>query len=159
MCAPLDCGVTVGAATHVTVHPTRPGGPIVKAWDHGVPMEPDVWKQVDNLASVPGVERIAIMPDAHIGKGACVGSAILTREIVIPAAVGVDIGCGRHAAPLSLERSDLTNLPKVRAAIERRVPVGRTNNGQAGDRGAWGRVPDDVMRVWKRDLADGYTAM
>jgi RNA-splicing ligase RtcB len=65
----------------------------VKAWDHGVPMEPGVWKQVDNLAAVPGVERIAIMPDAHIGNGACVGSAILTRDIVIPAAVGVDIGC------------------------------------------------------------------
>ena len=62
-------------------------------------MEPDVWKQVDNIAAVPGVERIAIMPDAHIGNGACVGSAILTRSIVIPAAVGVDIGCGMIAAP------------------------------------------------------------
>jgi tRNA-splicing ligase RtcB len=51
---------------------------------------------------VPGVERIAIMPDAHIGKGACVGSAILTRDIVIPAAVGVDIGCfeGSTRVPL-----------------------------------------------------------
>src|SRR5437867_8474486 len=133
MCAPLDCGVTVGAATHVTVHPTRPGGPIVKAWDHGVPMEPDVWKQVDNLAAVPGVERIAVMPDAHIGNGACVGSAILTRDIVIPAAVGVDIGCGMIAAPLAIRRADLTNPGRVRAEIEKRVPVGRTNRGQKGD--------------------------
>jgi tRNA-splicing ligase RtcB (3'-phosphate/5'-hydroxy nucleic acid ligase) len=122
-------------------------------------MEPDVWKQVHHLAAVPGVERIAIMPDAHIGKGACVGSAILTREIVIPAAVGVDIGCGMIAAPLRLRRSDLQNLPAVRAEIERRVPVGRTNRGQAGDRGAWGRVPEDVAAIWKQHLADGYRAM
>ena len=59
--------------------------PIVKAWTEGVPMEPDVWKQVEHLSAVPGVERIAIMPDAHIGNGACVGSAILTRDIVVPA--------------------------------------------------------------------------
>src|SRR5919204_3498233 len=127
--------MAVGEAPHVTVRESRPGGPIVKAWNHGVPMEPDVWKQVDNLAAVPGVERIAIMPDAHIGNGACVGSAMLTRDIVIPAAVGVDIGCGMIAAPLELRRSDVRNLGKVRAAIEARVPVGRTNRGQKGDRG------------------------
>ena len=90
--------------THSILRPVE-NGPIVHAWDHGVPIEPDVWKQVAHLASVPGVERIAIMPDAHIGKGACVGSAILTREIVIPAAVGVDIGCGMIAAPLSVHIS------------------------------------------------------
>src|ERR1041385_5598048 len=103
------------------------GGPVVHAWDRGVPMEADVWKQVDHLAKVPGVEHIAIMPDAHIGKGACVGSALLTRDIVIPAAVGVDIGCGMIAAPLSLRRSELGDLKVVRTEIERRVPVGRTN--------------------------------
>src|SRR5437660_3796263 len=111
------------SATHSVLRPVE-DGPEVHAWDHGVPMEPDVWKQVAHLASVPGVERIAIMPDAHIGKGACVGSAILTREFVIPAAVGVDIGCGMIAAPLSLERSDLTNLAKVRAGTGRRGPGG-----------------------------------
>jgi tRNA-splicing ligase RtcB (3'-phosphate/5'-hydroxy nucleic acid ligase) len=122
-------------------------------------MEPDVWKQVDNLAAVPGVERIAIMPDAHIGKGACVGSAILTRDIVIPAAVGVDIGCGMIAAPLGLRRSDLPDLSRVRAAIERRVPVGRTHNGQRGDRGAWATPPDDVRQVWQTCLAREYAAI
>lgn len=136
-----------------------PGGPVVHAWDHGVPMEPDVWKQVKHLASVPGVEHIAIMPDAHIGKGACVGSALLTRDRVIPAAVGVDIGCGMIAAPLRLRRSDLVDLPGLRAAIEARVPVGRTNNGQAGDRGAWARVPPDVMACWNHELRDGYQRM
>ena len=120
--------------THSVSRPVE-HGPVVHAWDHGVPMEPDVWTQVRHLASVPGVEHIALMPDAHIGKGACVGSAMLTRDIIIPAAVGVDIGCGMIAAPLRLRRSDLSALPPIRAEIERRVPVGRTNRGQAGDRG------------------------
>jgi RNA-splicing ligase RtcB len=139
--------------------PARPGGPIVKAWDHGVPMEPGVWKQVDNLAAVPGVERIAIMPDAHIGNGVCVGSAILTRDIVIPAAVGVDIGCGMIAAPLGVRRSDVADLKRVRKQIEQRVPVGRTNRGQKGDRGAWGTPPKDVLEVWHSILAHGYLAL
>jgi tRNA-splicing ligase RtcB len=146
------------SVTHSMLRPVA-GGPEVHAWDQGVPMEPDVWKQVRHLAAVPGVERIAIMPDAHIGKGACVGSAILTRDIIIPAAVGVDIGCGMIAAPLRLRRSDLTDLPRVRAEIERRVPVGRTNRGQAGDRGAWGRVPEDVMAIWKAHLEADYRLM
>src|SRR5919201_4070711 len=103
----LDCCMTVLDGRVPTVRGGAPGGPIVKAWDQGVPMEPDVWKQVDNIAAVLGVERIAVMPDAHIGKGACVGSAILTRDIVLPAAVGVDIGCGMIAAPLRLRRSGL----------------------------------------------------
>ncbi len=136
-----------------------PGSALVKAWDHGVPMEDAVWKQVDNLAAVPGVERVAIMPDAHIGHGACVGSAILTRDIVIPAAVGVDIGCGMIAAPLSIRRSSLTSLARVRAEIEARIPVGRTNQGQAGDRGAWGDAPEDVLKAWWGPLADGYREM
>ncbi len=111
--------------------------PLVKMWDEGVPMEDAVVQQATNLARVPGVKRIAIMPDAHLGNGACVGSAILTEDIVIPAAVGVDIGCGMIAAPLNIGRSDLPeSLAELRAAIEARIPVGRTNNGQAGDRGA-----------------------
>lgn len=122
-------------------------------------MEPDVWKQVNNLAAVPGVERIAIMPDAHIGNGACVGSAILTRDIVIPAAVGVDIGCGMIAAPLGLRRSDVSNLAHLRARIEERIPVGRTNRGQKGDRGAWGTVPKSVRAVWSTTLEREYLSI
>jgi tRNA-splicing ligase RtcB len=132
---------------------------IIRAWAEGVPMEPEVWKQVDNIAAVPGVERIAIMPDAHIGNGACVGSAILTRDIVVPAAVGVDIGCGMIAAPLEPRRSELGALGRVRAEIEKRVPVGRTNRGQKGDRGAWGSPPRDVLEVWEATLERGYSAM
>jgi tRNA-splicing ligase RtcB len=151
--------MTVLEGRTYTVPARGSGGPIVKAWDHGVPMEPDVWKQIDNIAAVPGVERIAIMPDAHIGNGACVGSAILTRDIVLPAAVGVDIGCGMIAAPLELRRSDLADLARVRAEIEKRIPVGRTNRGQKGDRGAWGSPPKDVLEVWDAKLERGYAQM
>jgi len=134
------------------------GAPLpVKVWDHGVPMEPEVYEQARKLSLVPGVERVAIMPDAHVGLGACVGSAILTRDVVVPAAVGVDIGCGMVAVPLTIQRGDLPPaLGPLRAAIESVVPVGRTNNGQAGDRGAWGDVPADVQRTWALALESGY---
>lgn len=141
------------------VLPVDHGYPI-KMWNQGVPMEDSVLTQATNLAAVPGVLRVAIMPDAHMGHGAAVGSAILTEDIVIPAAVGVDIGCGMVAAPLNLHRSDLPEgLAALRAAIEVRIPVGRTNNGQKGDRGAWGEPPEDVMTVWTERLRTGYEAM
>ncbi len=139
---------------------SEPGRALVKAWVEGVPVEEGVWKQVANLAAVPGVERIALMADCHIGNGACVGSAILTHDIVIPAAVGVDIGCGMIAAPLNLTRTDLPqSLAELRAVIEAHIPVGRTNNGQKGDRGAWGEPPADVMETWNGKLETAYTAM
>lgn len=136
-----------------------PNRPPVKMWDSGVPMEESVIQQARNLALVPGVKRVAIMPDAHLGNGAAVGSAILTDDIVIPAAVGVDIGCGMIAAPLNLTLADLPeHLGELRAAIEARIPVGRTNNGQRGDRGAWGEPPIDVLAMWD-ELATGYDEM
>jgi tRNA-splicing ligase RtcB len=63
------------------------------------------------------------------------------------------------AAPLGLRRSEVRELSRVRAEIERRVPVGRTNRGQAGDRGAWGQPPEDVRSVWRRELEDAYKQM
>lgn len=71
----------------------------------------------------------------------------IESDVVIPAAVGVDIGCGMIAAPLRPRRSELSDLRRVRSEIERLVPVERTNRGQAGDRGAWGAVPQDVRAV------------
>lgn len=69
--------------------------------------------------------HIAVMPDVHVGKGATVGSVIPTKNAIIPAAVGVDIGCGMNALRLSLKASQLPdNLSKLRNAIERKVPVG-----------------------------------
>lgn len=69
--------------------------------------------------------HIAVMPDVHVGKGATVGSVIPTKQAIIPAAVGVDIGCGMNALRLSLKAEQLPdNLSALRNAIERKVPVG-----------------------------------
>jgi tRNA-splicing ligase RtcB len=77
--------------------------------------------------------------------GATVGSVIATKGAIIPAAVGVDIGCGMAALRTTLTASDLPdNLAGLRSAIEARIPHGRTNNGGPGDRGAWGTVPEHI---------------
>lgn len=83
-------------------------------------------QQLKNMAALPFVFRhIAVMPDVHAGIGATVGSVIPTRGAIVPAAVGVDIGCGMNAVRLSLRGAQLPDNPKVlRTAIERAVPVG-----------------------------------
>jgi tRNA-splicing ligase RtcB len=100
--------------------------------------------------------HIAVMPDVHVGIGSTVGSVIPTLRAVIPAAVGVDIGCGMIAAKTTLRASDLPdNLSGVRSAIERAVPHGRSPGRH--DRGSWGdKAPDNVDDAWSK-LADGFT--
>lgn len=115
------------------------GAPI-KAWTRGVQVEDVAKQQLRNLASLPFIHsHIAAMPDVHWGCGATVGSVIATKGAIIPAAVGVDIGCGMMAQRTSLTASDLPdNLHALRTFIEERVPHGRTDNGGQNDRGAWG---------------------
>lgn len=115
-------------------------GGLIKAWTKGVTVEDKALEQVDNIASMPFIHKhIAIMPDVHWGMGATVGSVIPTKGAIIPAAVGVDIGCGMIAQRTSLTASDLPdNLFALRSAIEKGVPHGRTDNGGPNDRGAWG---------------------
>ena len=98
----------------------------VRAWTNGVEVEHEAAAQVKNIASLPIVAGpVAIMPDVHLGKGATVGAVIPTRGAIIPAAVGVDIGCGMCAVRTSLTANDLPDsLGKIRSAIEARVPVG-----------------------------------
>ena len=129
----------------------------VKLWTRGVAVEDAAKKQLANLATLPFVHRwIAAMPDVHLGKGATVGSVIPTRGAIIPAAVGVDIGCGMMAAMTSLTASDLPDdLKAVRSQIERDVPHGRTS-GRRGDKGSWSNVPEAHGRVWKERLADRF---
>jgi tRNA-splicing ligase RtcB len=112
----------------------------IKAWVRGVPVEDGALQQLRNVASLPFVYRhIAAMPDVHWGKGATVGSVIATKGAIVPAAVGVDVGCGMIAAMTELTADDLPdNLAGLRAAIEKAVPHGRTDNGGRNDRGAWG---------------------
>ena len=121
------------------------GAPI-KAWIDGVQLEDAARQQLINVASLPFIHHhIAAMPDVHWGMGATVGSVIPTKGAIVPAAVGVDIGCGMVAARTSLTANDLPdNLSGIRSAIEKAVPHGRTNHGGEGDRGAWHNVPDAV---------------
>lgn len=115
----------------------------IKAWTRGVQVEDAAKQQLLNLSNMPFIHKhIAAMPDVHWGMGATVGSVIATKGAIIPAAVGVDIGCGMAAQRTTLTASDLPdNLFALRSAIEARIPHGRTNNGAPGDKGAWGDVP------------------
>src|SRR5687768_8013408 len=95
----------------------------IKAWIRGVSMEEAARQQLKNVAALPIVFRhVAAMPDVHFGIGATVGSVIATQRAVIPAAVGVDIGCGMIAVETTLKASDLPdNLKSLRTAIEKAV--------------------------------------
>jgi tRNA-splicing ligase RtcB len=122
----------------------------IKTWTKGVAIEDSAMQQLLNVSSLPFIHsHVAAMPDVHWGMGATVGSVIATKKAVIPAAVGVDIGCGMCAALTSLTASDLPDgLTAVRASIEKAVPHGRTNHGMPGDRGAWGNPPADVTGAY-----------
>ena len=117
-----------------------------------VPVEAQALAQLRNIARLPFVFRhVAAMPDVHLGMGATVGSVIATRGAIVPAAVGVDIGCGMEAVRTALTASELPDsLHAVRSAIEEAVPHGRTNHGGPGDRGAWGVPPKPVVEAWSR---------
>lgn len=123
---------------------TEDGKLPIKAWVDGVQLEEAAFKQLKNIAGLPFIHKhVAVMPDVHWGMGATVGSVIATKGAIIPAAVGVDIGCGMMAVRTTLTASDLPdNLHGLRTAIEQRIPHGRTDNGGVNDRGSWVEVPD-----------------
>ena len=123
----------------------------IKAWTRGVALEDAAKKQLTNVARLPVVfHHVAVMPDVHFGIGATVGSVVPTEKAIIPAAVGVDIGCGMMAVETSMTASQLPdNLAALRSAIEKAVPHGRTANGGRGDRGAWHHVPSANQAAWQ----------
>jgi tRNA-splicing ligase RtcB (3'-phosphate/5'-hydroxy nucleic acid ligase) len=129
----------------------------VKAWTRGVAVEDEAKKQLLNVATLPFIYRwIAAMPDVHWGMGATVGSVIPTKQAIIPAAVGVDIGCGMMAVRTTLTANQLPDdLKSIRRAIEEAVPHGRTDNGGRNDRGAWRQPPRAQLDVWTQ-LAPRY---
>ncbi len=106
----------------------------VKVWTDDV--DEQARTQLENVAKMPFVHsHVAAMPDVHVGIGATVGSVIATRKAIIPAAVGVDIGCGMVAVELSISANDLPDsLAALRSAIEERVPVGFAGHDEAGVR-------------------------
>ena len=141
-----------------TIIDTR--GVPIRAWVKDVHVDDNAMQQLRNVASLPFIHRwVAAMPDIHWGIGATVGSVIPTKKAIIPAAVGVDIGCGMMAVKTSLSAADLPDdLKRIRAAIEKAVPHGRTDRGGKGDRGSWSRAPAPVEARWKK-LKRGYESI
>jgi tRNA-splicing ligase RtcB len=129
-----------------------PGARPIKLWTEGVPVEDEARQQLIDTASMPFVfGHIAVMPDVHLGKGSTIGSVIPTRGAIIPAAVGVDIGCGMMAVRTSLTASDLPDdLAGVRSAIEAAVPHGRVMARGQRDKGSWAEPPAHVDAGWAR---------
>ncbi|TWC18437.1 MULTISPECIES: RtcB family protein [unclassified Pseudomonas] len=125
-------------------------GKPIKMWTRGVPVEPEARQQLMNTAQMPFVfKHMAVMPDVHLGKGSTIGSVIPTKGAIIPAAVGVDLGCGMSAVRTSLRASDLPDhLFGLRSAIEKAVPHGRTSGRSGRDKGAWETAPAIVDQAW-----------
>ena len=133
------------------------GRALVKMWTRGVPVEDGAKARLRRAAAMPFVYKwLAAMPDVHQGRGATIGSVIPTKGAIIPAAVGVDIGCGMMAARTDLAASDLPDhLGDLRAGIEAAVPHGRSADRRSRDVGSWGEVPGEVVTAWS-DLEAGF---
>lgn len=139
------------------------GAPI-KAWTRGVELDPGAEQQLRNTAALPFIHgHVAVMPDVHFGMGATVGSVIPTKGAIVPAAVGVDIGCGMMAVRTSLSAEHLPDsLLDIRLKIEAAVP-----HGGPGVKGSWaergyrrpGHVSKAFSDAWKKSssLADGLS--
>ncbi len=133
----------------------------IKAWTRGVPIEDAALAQLRNVANMPVIHsHVAVMPDVHWGMGATVGSVIPTVGAIIPAAVGVDIGCGMMAVQTSIRAEHLPDsLAAIRSAIEAAVPHGRTDNGGRNDKGAWAKDPPAMAAAKWAELEAGYKAV
>ncbi|MGH1541320.1 MAG: RtcB family protein [Arenicella sp.] len=140
---------------------TQADGVPIKSWTKGVPFEEEAKQQLINISQMPFIHKwVAAMPDVHLGKGATIGSVVPTVGAVIPAAVGVDIGCGMMAVKTNMTSKHLPeDLSQVRDAIEKAVPHGRSARARGGrDKGAWGTVPDDVASAWTQ-LSSGFSVL
>ncbi len=126
-------------------------GGLIKTWTKGVAFEAEAREQLQRVAQLPFIYKwVAAMPDVHLGIGATVGSVIPTLGAIIPAAVGVDIGCGMIAVKTSLMGKDLPDsLSSIRSDIERVIPVGRE---------AHQGLPKSVGTEWSK-LVKGYESI
>jgi tRNA-splicing ligase RtcB len=158
--------VAAPAPAYDTLQPE--GGVPIKMWTRGVPVEAQAQAQLTNTARLPIVfPHVAVMPDVHLGIGATVGSVVPTVKAIIPAAVGVDIGCGMMACKTTLRAEDLPdNLGPLRSAIEQAVPHGSgfqdhghgRRRGRGRDPGSWENPPLTVDQAWA-GLAEEFDAL
>ncbi|MET7549980.1 RtcB family protein [Streptomyces sp. NBC_01724] len=114
-----------------------PGAKVpIRMWADPASVEGGAMQQLQNVATLPWIKGLAVMPDVHYGKGATVGSVIAMHGAVCPAAVGVDIGCGMSAVKTSLTANDLPgDLSRLRSKIEQAIPVGRGMHDDVVDPG------------------------
>ncbi|MGW1888222.1 RtcB family protein [Streptomyces sp. NPDC001970] len=130
-----------------------PGAKVpIRMWTDPSTVESGAMQQLQNVATLPWIKGLAVMPDVHYGKGATVGSVIAMRGAVCPAAVGVDIGCGMSAVKTSLTANDLPgDLSRLRSKIERAIPVGRGMHDEAVDPGlVYGLQAPGFGDLWSR---------
>ena len=127
---------------------TSETGRPIKAWTEGVPVDEKAMRQVYETAALPFIyKHVALMPDVHWGMGATIGSVVPTKGAIIPAAVGVDIGCGMMAVQLDLTADELPdNLSGLRSLIEAAVPHGR-KDGTINDPGSWNGKLDGAVQM------------
>jgi tRNA-splicing ligase RtcB (3'-phosphate/5'-hydroxy nucleic acid ligase) len=116
-----------------------PGAKVpIRMWTDPTTVEEGALQQLRNVATLPWIKGLAVMPDVHYGKGATVGSVIAMQGAVCPAAVGVDIGCGMSAVRTSLTANDLPgDLSRLRSKIEQAIPVGRGMHDSPVDPGGF----------------------
>jgi tRNA-splicing ligase RtcB len=121
----------------------------IKAWTDQI--EDTALEQLKNLSQMPFIARngVAVMPDVHAGIGSTVGSVIATHKAIIPAAVGVDIGCGMNALRLSLTANDLPESLKIlRDKIEKAIPVGFNNHADISSISKHWETNKTLYRQW-----------
>ena len=144
-------------------------GPNVLSWLPAEQIEDSALRQIENLAGMPFIfHHVAVMPDCHFGMGATVGSVIPTRRAIIPAAVGVDIGCGMIAVKTPLQRADLPDdLSDIRKAVEHQVPLSAGHYNRSIKKTAKPRIEqlaakaaelerlefyDKIAKTWRKQL-------
>lgn len=129
------------------------GGTPIRLWTKGVPVDPKAHDQLIKASQMPFIYKwLAVMPDVHVGIGATIGTVLPTKEAIIPAAVGVDIGCGMMAVQTTLTADDLPdNLRGLRTELEKAIPNGRSKTRGRGSRrdvGAWANPDNSVKDGW-----------
>ena len=137
---------------HETIEGCRHGARHVPVYVYSDNLDSKSRQQLLNVAAMPFIFKCVVaMPDVHVGLGAVIGSVIPTEKAVIPAAVGVDIGCGLQAVRLGLQAEDLAGSAEdLRMAIEQAIPHGRTDQGGVNDLGAWRIVPAAIQAHWQK---------
>lgn len=133
------------------------GGVDVFDWTGSVEIDEQTEGQISRVSRLPFVRHVAVMPDAHFGMGATIGTVIGTVGAVVPAAVGVDIGCGISAFYTGLVREQIEGHEElIYGMLKNAIPNGRTNNGAKGDRGAWGSTEARVYQRMVEPISVSY---